>query len=145
MEKGNLQKNKDSISNIPIKAANICNVFPRPADANELIAVQSKKSLRYRGYVYFEPVGPNVINKALNYLKTHNKFYENVSISEGHSSKKMINFSETDKHQDIAERIYKKVISNEAEYGSVKGTLSMHRIGSNETALISKIPYIIND
>ena len=41
--------------------------------------------------------------------------------------------------------IHKKIISNEAKYGSVKDPLSIHRSGSNETALVSEIPYIIND
>ena len=36
-------------------------------------------------------------------------------------------------------------ISNETEYGSVEDPLSMDRTGSNETALISEFPYIIND
>ena len=35
-------------------------------------------------------------------------------------------------------------MSNETEHGSVKDPLSMHRTASNETALVSEIPYIIN-
>ena len=92
-----------------------------------------------------EPICPNVICQALNYLKTHNKFYEDISISESLSSKEMINFSGIDKHQDVTESIHTKVISNETEYGSVEDPLSMHRAGSNETALVSEIPSIIND
>ena len=84
-------------------------------------------------------------SQALNYLKTHNKFYEDISISESLSSKEMINFSVIDKHQDVTESIHTKVISNETEYGSVEDPLSMHRAGSNETALVSEIPSIIND
>ena len=57
----------------------------------------------------------------------------------------MINFSGIDKHQDVTESIHKKVISNETEYGSVEDHLSMHRTGSNETALVSEIPSIINN
>ena len=90
-------------------------------------------------YVYFEPVRPNVIYQALNYLKTHDEFFEDISISEGLSSKEMINVSGIDKHQDVVESIHKKVISNETEYGSVEDPLSMRRTGSNETALVSEI------
>ena len=45
---------------------------------NVLIVV--KLDLKYSGYVYFEPVRPNVIFQALNYLRTYNKFYEDISI-----------------------------------------------------------------
>ena len=58
--------------------------------------------------MYFEPVRPNVIYQLLNYLETGNKFYEDISISEGLSSKDIINTSETDEHEDVAESIYKK-------------------------------------
>ena len=64
-----------------IEAVNICNILSRPADSNGLIVVKSKRDLKYRGCVYFESVRPNVIYQALNYLKTHNKFYKDISIS----------------------------------------------------------------
>ena len=40
MEKGNFAKIKGSLCNIPIEAANICNILSRPADSNELIVVK---------------------------------------------------------------------------------------------------------
>ena len=73
------------------------------------------------------------------------KFHEDISNSEGLSSKEMIIFSGTDEHQDVAESIQKAIVSNETEYGSVKDTLSKHRTGLNETALVSEISNIIND
>ena len=57
----------------------------------------------------------------------------------------MINFSDIVKHQDVAENIHKKIISNETKYGSVEESLSMQRTGSNEASLLSEIPSIIND
>ena len=63
---GEFAKIKGSIYNIPIEAANICNILPRPADSNKFIVVKLKGDLKYRGYVYFEPVRP----RCLNYLKT---------------------------------------------------------------------------
>ena len=48
--------------------------------------------------------------QALNYLKKHNKFYENISFSECFSSKEMRNFSGADKHQNLAESIPKKTL-----------------------------------
>ena len=73
------------------------------------------------------------------------KFHEDISNSEGLSSKEMIIFSGTDEHQDVAESIQKAIVSNETEYGSVEDTLSKHRTGLNETALVSEISNIIND
>ena len=143
--KGEFAKTKGSICNIPIETSNTCSTLSRPADSNGLIVVKLQRDLKYRGYVYFEPVRSNVMYQVLNYLKTHNKFYEDISISEDLSSKEMINFLCIDKHQDVTESIHTKVISNETEYGSVEDPLSMHRARSNETALVSEIPSIIND
>ena len=62
-------KIKGSICNIPIEAAIICNILPRPAYSNGLIDVKLKGDLKYRVYVYFEPVLKNGIYQSLNYLK----------------------------------------------------------------------------
>ena len=78
----------------------------RPADSNRLIVVKLKQDLQYRGYVYFEPVRIYVIYYSLNYLKKQNKLCEDISTSEGLSSKEVINFSGLDKHQDVTERIW---------------------------------------
>ena len=77
--KGELAKVKDSICNIHIEASNICNILPEPADSNGLIVVKSKRDFKYRDYVYYDPVCPNVIFQALSYLKIRNKFYEDIS------------------------------------------------------------------
>ena len=93
MQKAIFGKNKGNIWNIPIEAASIWNILPRSVDSNWLIVLQLKQNLKYRGHVYFEPVRPNVIYQTLSYLKTHKKFYKDIPISEGLSSKEMINFS----------------------------------------------------
>ena len=56
----------------------------------------------------------------------------------------MINFSRPDEHLDVAESIHKKIFKFK-QYGSVEDPLNKHRTGSNETALVSEIPNIIND
>ena len=70
--KEEIAKIKGSICNVPIEAATICNILPRPADSNGQIVVKLKQDLKYRGSVYFEPVRPDVIYQAINYLKTIN-------------------------------------------------------------------------
>ena len=49
--------------------------------------VKLKPDLKYRGYVYFEPARSNIMYQALNYIKSHNKFHEDIFISEGLSRK----------------------------------------------------------
>ena len=80
MEKGNLQKLRVVFVISPLKQL-------IPADSCRLILVKLKRYHKYRGYVYFEPVLPNVLYQALNYLKTHKKY---IFISEGLSSKERI-------------------------------------------------------
>ena len=58
-----------------------------------------KRGLKYSGYVYFEPVGPNVMYQAVNFLITYYKFFENIFISEDFSNKKMKIFSDIDELQ----------------------------------------------
>ena len=53
-------KIKGVIWNIPVKAANICNILPRPPVFNGLIVVKMKGDLKYRGHVYFEAVRPHI-------------------------------------------------------------------------------------
>ena len=99
-------KTNGSICNILIVAANICNFCQGLQFSNGLIVVKLKQDLQYRCYVYFEPVLQNVIYLTVYYLKTHNKLYEDVFISEGLRSKEMINFSGIDEHQDVANMVY---------------------------------------
>ena len=51
MKKGDFVKIKCSICNIPIKAANICNILPRPADPKGLFVVKLKRDLECKGFV----------------------------------------------------------------------------------------------
>ena len=55
--------------NILVETDTVCNMLPRPINNNRLVLVKLKRYLRYRGYVYFEPVRPSAIYEALNYLK----------------------------------------------------------------------------
>ena len=85
----NVEFSKIKGCNIATKVANICNILPRSADSNGFIVVKSKRELKYKSYVYFEPVRLNVIYQALNYLK-NNKFYEDISNSEDQRNYKFL-------------------------------------------------------
>ena len=67
-------KIKKSISNIPMQAANICNVLQRPEVSNWPTVVKLIQDLKYRGEVYFESVLPHtkrllIWNFIISYMK----------------------------------------------------------------------------
>ena len=59
--KGELAKINGNVCNIPEETDTVCNVLPRPVINNGLVTVKVKCHLRYRGYVYLEPVRPSAI------------------------------------------------------------------------------------
>ena len=69
-EKGELSKIEESIFNIPIEAVNICNILAMPA-------------------IYIQ-----VIYQVLSCLKSHNKFYKDISITKGLLSENIIRLSD---------------------------------------------------
>ena len=156
--KGEFSKIKGSICNIPVEAANICNILPRSGVSNRLIVVKLKLDPKYRGHVYFELVRPHIIYQALTYLKLHNKFCKDISVTKGLSSEDMFKFSDiveipgetesvTEKNVSDGEEMTENINYNrsETEFTSVEDPLNMYRTASNETTLVSEIPNIIND
>ena len=143
-------KIKGSIFNVLIETANVCNILSRPAFYNGLILVKLKSDLKYRGHVYFEPVRPHIIYQALTYLKSHNKFYEDISAIKDLSGADILSFSDINEDPEETESVTENGISDgkemnrynnenasEAEYSLVEDTLNMHRTGINEAILIS--------
>ena len=115
MEKVNFLKINGSICNVPIETANVCNILPRPAVFNGLILVKLKRDLKYRGYAYFEPVCPHIICQALTYLKSHNNFYEDISVTTGLPDESMLNFSDINENQEETESVTENGISDGEE------------------------------
>ena len=115
--------------------------FAKTCRSKRIICGEIKKKSSVQGLCLIWGGTPKCHIPALGYLKTHNKFYGDISISEGLSSK----FSDINEHQDVGESIHQKIVSNEIEYDSVEDPLSMHRTASNEIALGLKVPYIFND
>ena len=48
-----------------------------------------KRKLEYRGHVYFQAVRPQLLLNALNWLKTHNALYKDVTIDIGNIDRRM--------------------------------------------------------
>ena len=53
-----------------------------------------KLYLIYRCHLYFKPVHAHITYQELTYLKSHHEFYEDISITKGLRSEKMIRFSD---------------------------------------------------
>jgi len=80
MSKSQAPKMKGTIWNVPINAANICNVLPRGMDNNGVVRVALKKRMCFKSNVYFQPVRPIFINEILVYLKNVNPHYSDIEI-----------------------------------------------------------------
>ena len=105
----------------------------------------------------FEPVRPHIIYQVLSYLKSDNKFYEDISIAKGLSSEDIVEVfwycSNSRKSECLTEKIVsdkKEMTENiydrsEIEFASVEDPLNVHTTASNETTLVSEIPYTINE
>ena len=88
-------------------------------------------------------------------MKSHNQFYEDISIAKGLSNEKIFRFSDIVKIESKNENVTEKVISDGTEMSesindtdkefSVKDPLNMLRTASNETTLVSKNPNITNE
>ena len=152
--KGKFSKIKVTIWNIPIEAAIICNISPSPAVSNWLNVGKLKRNLKYRVHVYFQPIRTHITYQTFAYLKSHNKFYADISIANGFSSEEMFRFFDIVKVQGVKESITEKGIFDSTQisqsindtktrYASVESPLSMHRTLSDDTILISGIPNII--
>ena len=76
-------KNKGKHMHISVGTDTVWNVLASTVNNKELVIDKLKRHLRYRGYVYFEPVCPSAIYEVLNYLKRKKKFYGDISISYG--------------------------------------------------------------
>ena len=84
-------------------------------------------------------VRPHITYVALAYLKSNNKFYEDVSISKGLLSKDKFKFSDIVEIQGQNKNVNEKIISDrkkisenrndtETEYDSVEDPLNMHEL-----------------
>ena len=86
---------------------------------------------------FFEAVRPDVIVSVLDYLKEYNPLYNDITIDSNYSH---VNLS----HEDVE--------NNENDYQSdfsqleeTEDPLDEHRVGANESSLISIVPHQINE
>ena len=143
--KGEFSKIRGSICNIPIEADSLCNILPRPADSTGVIIVKLKRDLRYRGYVYFEPVRVFSLYNALYYLKANNRFYKDIFIR-NLPDNEIFNIAEhCIDNENENSQIEAPSWPNTDEYNCNEDPLNKDKVNCNESALISEIPNIVGD
>ena len=82
MPKGQTPKMHDSITNVPVNVSETYNHLPRERNCEEAILVKLKRKIAFKGHVYFEPVRPQRVRAALEFLKNVNPLYQGVLISD---------------------------------------------------------------
>ena len=135
MPKGQMPKIKGAICNIPIDVAQINKVLPAGADSNGIVSVKLKRKLSYNGHVYFEPVRPEVVKSALQYLKLNNNLYNDIVIAVDDIPPELL--SPLDESSNECEYIEE---TNDQNMEEQEPPLDKMRVASNETLLISHIP-----
>ena len=137
MPKGQSPKLKGAICNVPLESDSVCDTLPRGADSNGVVMVKLKRKLMYRGHVYFEPVRPDVIKTALNFLKEHNLLYRDITINISQIPDNLLALQQepvtTGSSTDLPN-------ASEQILEETENPLDEFRVASNETALISNIP-----
>ena len=142
-------KSKRSISNIPIDAENISNLFPKAAFSNRVIIVKLKRELKYRSHLYFGSVCPNIMNKRLLIWKLIANYMKIFLLQRVPQVRTCSGFQNCWnscywKNNFRWEKMKQNMNDMEIEYASVEDSLNIQRSVSNEKTLIFKIPNIIN-
>ena len=97
-----MPKIKGTICNIPVSVDETFLTLPRPSGSSpSVILVKLKKKLSFSGHVYFEPVIPERIYSALSYLKSNNKFYEDITIDMNNVPSDFLQFANEDNEIEI--------------------------------------------
>ena len=156
MSKGQAPKMKGAICNVPINAADICNVLPRGMDNNGVVRVTLKKKMSFKSNVYFQPVRPNFINEILLFLKNSNPLYSDIEIQLDAIPSFWINTinnndsnSDEDEEDNEIDFVNESTSSkNEIEAGPEEedpNPLDNFRVSASETAFVPELSYQVVD
>ena len=129
MSKGQTPKIHGSIVNVPVNVSETCNHLPRGGKCEEVILVKLKRKLYFKGHVYFEPVRPQRVRAALEFLRKVNPLYQDVIIND------------TNINPDLLS-IGKKTLESETDFeindelGTTSNLLNTHRHAADECLVI---------
>ena len=141
MPKGQIPKIKGAICNVPIDESEVHKVLPHGADSNGFISVKLKRKLSYHGHVYFEPVRRDHVQRALEFLKANNPLYGDVVIAIEQIPQDLITL------QNLSDNSFQdqNIHIDEENLEEDENPLDDLRVGSNESMLVSNIPYAIDE
>ena len=160
MPKGRQRKIKGAICNVPVECEQTCNILPRPSERSGIIMLKLKRKLQFRGYVYYEPVRPELIFSALQWLKINNPLYADIEIDIENSYQYLSSIQhntsdENNDGMDDDDESNESVVNDINNINTIEDNnddvnnndndekddpLNQHRIPTNETCLQSVIP-----
>ena len=116
LPKGQQQKIRGAVVNVPINHETVCSTLPRPSSDSGIIMVKLKKKLQYKGHQYFQAVRPSHIVAGLQWLQSNNPLYDQVTINldnfEGSSEMVNSQFTENESCETIENNGISNCLSN---------------------------------
>ncbi|XP_057292445.1 uncharacterized protein LOC130621150 [Hydractinia symbiolongicarpus] len=134
MPKGQQQKIKGAICNVPIQVEAVNNCLPQGIDSSGVLFVKLKRKLAYRGHVVFQSVRPELLNEALQYLKNFNSFYSDVLIRMDNITQEFLSLCDTDAMVDTNE--FSVTVDIDDDNLEAENPLSMNCASSDEMCVI---------
>ena len=105
-------------------------MLPAGSDSNVVISVKLKRKLSFNGHIYFEPLRPEAVKSALEYLQ-HLNLCSDIVIAIDQILSDLLSLV-----TDLNECVDKK---NDQNLEEDENPLEEMRVASNETLLISHI------
>ena len=126
-----LPKTHGSIVNVTANVSETCNQLSLKGTCEEAIVVKLKKKLFFKGHVYFEPVRPQRVRAALNFLQRVNPLYCDVLIKNGNNNQDFLLIGKNLPESDIDFEI-----KSDGELESTSNPSSARRHAANESLVV---------
>ena len=131
MSKGQTPKMHGSIVNAHVNVSETCNHLPREGNCEEVILVKLKRKLSFKGHVYFEPVRPQRVRAALEFLQKVNPLYQDVLISDTNFNPDLLSIGKKTLKSEIDFEI-----ESDDELETTLNPLNTHRHATDESLVI---------
>ena len=133
MPKGQSPKLQGAVVNIPV---DVNETFSKLPSCDNIFLVKLKKKLSFKGHVFFEPVNPEKVKRALLKLKEVNHLYADVNIDTSVIPSHLVSFNENSTDEDELSDNIDFVVSSEVDENK-KDPLESHRSDGNETLVVN--------
>ena len=131
MPKGQTPKMYDSITNVPVNVSETYNQLPRERNCEEAILVELKRKIAFKGHVYFEPVRPQRVRAALEFLQKVNPLYQDVLISNANINPDLLSIGKKLLQSEIDFEI-----ESDDKLETTSNPLNTHRHATDESLVI---------